>query len=1088
MIVVTTLSSRDYDAVLFDLDGVLTKTARVHAVAWKKLFDGFLEQRATKAGKAFVPFDIDADYPLYVDGKLRYDGVAAFLESRGIELPLGATGDGADVQSVHALGNLKNRYFLEHLKHDGVETYEAAIALVRKLRADEIKTAVVSSSNNCVAVLQAAGIAQLFDACVDGKEITALKLNGKPAPDAFLEAARRVGAEPARAVVVEDAVAGVEAGRAGRFGCVIGVDCSGRAQALRDGGADVVVTDLAQVGVAMEPPSAWSLVFESFDPAQAGIRETLCTLGNGYFATRGAAAGAVADDVHYPGTYLAGGYNRLRTNIAGRVVESEDLVNFPNWLALEFRIAAQDWFDARTVKLLSYRQELDLQRGMLLRDISFEDGEGLRSTLKERRLVSMGAMHLCALEFSLTAENWSGSVTVRSAIDGRVVNAGAKLYRKFSNRHLEPVAGEAVGEEGMCLVTRTCQSDIHVAQVARTRAFLDAQILDIPRRIIEEPGYIGEELKVDVKQGGTLVLEKLVSFCTSRDHAISECGLEARKTIARASRFDAAMEDHVLAWKHLWRRFDVHIQPADPGFKLNVPMLIRLNMFHLLQAASPNSIGLDIGVPARGWTGEAYQGHIFWDELFIFPFFNFRMPEITRSLLMYRYRRLGEARAAAAAAGYKGAMFPWQSGSDGQEETEALNLNPRSERWVPDRSYLQRHVGSAIAHNVWQYFQVTRDLEFLYSYGAELILDIATFWSSIARFDELRGRYEIRGVMGPDEFHDSDPDSTTPGLTNNAYTNVMAVWVLCRALEVLDLLSDMRRAELTTRLGLSAEEIARWSDISRRMFVPFHDDGIVSQFEGYEKLREFDWEHYRTRYGNIQRLDLILEGENDSTNRYKLSKQADVLMLYYLFSAEELGELFERLSYPFQEESIPRNIAYYVGRTCHGSTLSRVVHAWVLARSDRPRAMDFFAEALQSDVSDVQQGTTAEGVHLGAMAGTVDLLQRVSTGIEVRGDVLRLNPELPREMERLDMHIRYRGHSLDLRLTRDSLTVRGRDSAAPSISLCVGGEVCEFVSGTTRMFRLKDEASGGRIFEKGSGRLDAKDLVTAPALAVSPNI
>jgi trehalose/maltose hydrolase-like predicted phosphorylase len=512
------------------------------------------------------------------------------------------------------------------------------------------------------------------------------------------------------------------------------------------------------------------------------------------------------------------------------------------------------------------------------------------------------------------------------------------------------------------------------------------------------------------------VLEKLVSFCTSRDHAISECGLEARKTIARASRFDAAMEDHVLAWKHLWRRFDVHIQPADPGFKLNVPMLIRLNMFHLLQAASPNSIGLDIGVPARGWTGEAYQGHIFWDELFIFPFFNFRMPEITRSLLMYRYRRLGEARAAAAAAGYKGAMFPWQSGSDGQEETEALNLNPRSQRWVPDRSYLQRHVGSAIAYNVWQYFQVTRDLEFLYSYGAELILDIAIFWSSIARFDELRGRYEIRGVMGPDEFHDSDPDSITPGLTNNAYTNIMAVWVLCHALEVLDLLSDMRRAELTTRLGLSAEEIARWGDISRRMFVPFHDDGIISQFEGYEKLRELDWEHYRTRYGNIQRLDLILEGENDSTNRYKLSKQADVLMLYYLFSAEELGELFERLRYPFQEESIPRNIAYYVGRTCHGSTLSRVVHAWVLARSDRPRAMDFFAEALQSDVSDVQQGTTAEGVHLGAMAGTVDLLQRVSTGIEVRGDVLRLNPELPREMERLDMHIRYRGHSLDLTL------------------------------------------------------------------------
>jgi trehalose/maltose hydrolase-like predicted phosphorylase len=226
-------------------------------------------------------------------------------------------------------------------------------------------------------------------------------------------------------------------------------------------------------------------------------------------------------------------------------------------------------------------------------------------------------------------------------------------------------------------------------------------------------------------------------------------------------------------------------------------------------------------------------------------------------------------------------------------------------------------------------------------------------------------------------------------------------------------------------------------------------------------LRDLDWQDYRTQYENIQRLDLILEAENDSPNRYKLSKQADVLMLFYLFSAEELGELFERLGYQFGHETIPRNIAYYSGRSSHGSTLCRVVHAWVLARSDRPRAMNFFAEALQSDTSDIQQGTTAEGVHLGAMAGSVDLMQRVSTGIEVRGDVLRLHPELPQEMKRLDMRIRYRGHSLDLRLTRDSLRVRGRDGAAAPISLCVDDKVYEFVSGTTRVFRLNTEATDG---------------------------
>jgi len=1058
LVPVITLSPRDYDAVLFDLDGVLTRTASVHAAAWKKLFDGFLEARAARAGEPFVAFDIDTDYPRYVDGKSRHDGVAAFLASRGIELPLDAPENGPEAQSVRALGSLKDRFFMQHLKQHGVEPYAAAIALVRNLRAQEIKTAVVSSSNNCAAVLEATGIAQLFDTRVDGTDITRLELKGKPAPDAFLEAARRLGADASRAVVVEDAIVGVAAGRAGGFGCVIGVDRRDQAQALREAGADVVVTDLAQVRVAMEPPAAWSLVYEGFDPATEGIREALCTQGNGYFATRGAAAGAMADGIHYPGTYLAGGYNRLRTDVAGRAVENEDLVNFPNWLALEFRIADGDWFDLRAVKLLSYHQALDLRHGMLFRRMQFECGDGWRSTLEERRLVSMADMHIAALELTLTAENWSGRVTVRSAIDARVVNAGAKLYRKFNNKHLEMLAREVLGQDCVYLETRTCQSHLHVAQAARTRAFIDGNPVETPRREIEAPGCVGQELSIDLEQGRTLVLEKVAALHTSRDRAISECGLAARKAITRVGGFDAVVADQALVWKHLWRRFDVHIQPADPGFKLNVPMLLRLNMFHLLQAVSPNSIGLDIGVPARGWTGEAYQGHIFWDELFIFPFFNFRVPEITRSLLMYRYRRLGEARAGAAAAGYRGAMFPWQSASDGQEETQALNLNPRSQRWVPDNSYLQRHVGSAVAHNVWQYFQVTRDVEFLHSYGAELILDIACFWSSIAGLNDERGRYEIRGVMGPDEFHEAYPDSEAPGLNNNAYTNLMAVWVLCRALEVLDLLSDVRRAELTTRLGLSAEEIARWDDISRRMFIPFHDDGIISQFEGYEKLRELDWDAYRTRYGNIQRLDLILEGENDSANHYKLSKQADVLMLFYLFSAEELGEMFERLGYPFEYETIPRNVAYYAGRSSHGSTLCRVVHAWVLARSDRPRSMQFFADALQSDVSDIQQGTTAEGVHLGAMAGTVDLVQRVWTGIEAKDDVLRLNPELPQDIGRLDMRIRYRGHTLDLRLTRDTLTVRGRDAGVPPIALCVDGMECQFVGGTTRVFQHKDMA------------------------------
>jgi len=1054
---IITLSPLDYDAVLFDLDGVLTRTAVVHAAAWKRLFDAFLKQRAEEVGEAFVPFDIESDYRRYVDGKPRYDGVADFLAARGIVLPVGTPADPPDATTVQALGKRKDEFFAAHMNEHGIEIYEPAVRLVRSLREQEVRTGVVSSSSNCAAVLEEAGIAQLFDARVDGNDISRMGLEGKPAPDAFLEGARRLKAEPARTVIIEDAVAGVAAGHAAGVGLVIGVDRVGQSQALREAGAEAVVTTLAQIRVAAEPPSAWSLVYESFNPAQEKTREALCALGNGYFTTRAAATWARADDVSYPGTYLAGGYNRLSTEIAGRVVENESLVNFPNWLPLAFRIAGGEWFDEKTVVIHTFRQELDLRHGLLLRTIRFEDERGRRSTLAERRMVSMADMHLGAVALSLTAENWSGSVTVRSAIDGRIVNAGAKLYLKFNNRHLEPLAGEVIGEDGVFLLVRTRQSKIRVAQTARTRAFIGGIRHQGARRAVVEPGYTGQEFDIELRHGETLVLEKQAFLYTSRDAAISECALAARKALARAGGFEDALTAHVLAWKNLWRLFDVHIRPAAPGFKLNASMLLRLNMLHLLQAVSPNSIGRDMGVPARGWTGEAYEGHIFWDELFIFPFLNIRMPEITRSLLMYRYRRLNEARAAAKQAGFKGAMFPWQSGSDGQEETQEFNLNPRSLRWVPDNSYLQRHVGSAVAWNVWQYFQVTRDIEFMQFHGAELILEIARFWSSIATFNDARKRYEILGVMGPDEFHEGYPGAAKPGLDNNAYTNLMAVWVLWRALDVLDLLPDIRRAEIMSRLALSTVETARWDDISRRMFVPFHDDGIISQFEGYETLAELDWAGYRRRYGNIQRLDLILEAENDSANRYKLSKQADVLMLYYLFSVKELGALLTRLDYPFDPEIIPRSVAYYDRRSSHGSTLSRVVHAWVLARSDRRRAMRYYAEALQSDVRDIQQGTTAEGVHLGAMAGTIDLAQRVTTGIEYTGDVLRLNPQLPPELDRFDMRIRYRGHTLDLRLTRDSLTVHGRDPGAATIRVAVKDEECDFTGGSTCVFKLGDK-------------------------------
>ena len=232
---------------LFDLDGVLTQTAKVHAKAWKQMFDAYLRERSKRTGEPFEEFKVPEDYDEYVDGKPRADGTRSFLESRGIKLPLGSPDDPPDTETVQGLGNRKNEIVLKLIHDDGVEPYEGSVRYVKAAREHGLRRAVVSSSTNAEDVLDAAGIADLFEVRIDGIVAEREHLAGKPAPDTFLAGAKALGAEPAQAVVFEDALAGVEAGRAGKFGFVVGVDRVGQAEALREHGADVVVKDLADL-------------------------------------------------------------------------------------------------------------------------------------------------------------------------------------------------------------------------------------------------------------------------------------------------------------------------------------------------------------------------------------------------------------------------------------------------------------------------------------------------------------------------------------------------------------------------------------------------------------------------------------------------------------------------------------------------------------------------------------------------------------------------------------------------------------------------------------------------------------------------
>jgi trehalose/maltose hydrolase-like predicted phosphorylase len=798
------------------------------------------------------------------------------------------------------------------------------------------------------------------------------------------------------------------------------------------------------------------LAYEGFDPADEGLRETLTSTGNGYFCTRGTAEWEGADGTHYPGTYAHGVYNRETTILGGNPVPNEDLVNLPNWLVLKLRIDGEEPIRLGNVELLSYRHELNFRNALVVRKLRFRDRAGRETSLRSRRFVSMGRMHQAGIAWDLTPENWSGRVELVSALDGRVLNQGVDRYRALEGRHLDPQGPRIYGTDVIALKARTRESRIEIAEAARTRVYRDAEELDVERTTYQMEVYIQQVLAFEVNEGVPLRVEKMVAFYSSRDRAIYEPLLNAAKSVARYPRFDEALAGSSLAWEELWELCDVRL-PGDE----RAQFLLRFHIAHVLQACSRLTAHHDAGVPARGLNGEAYRGHVFWDELFVYPFLNLRLPEITAALLMYRYRRIGEARAAARERGYRGSMYPWQSGSDGQEETQHIHLNPLSGRWDPDLSSNQRHVNAAIFYNVWQYYQATHDLYFLRDYGAEIMLEIARFWASLAHFDAERDRWEIHGVMGPDEFHERHPDQPGAGLRNNAYTNVMVAWICETAQKVLDLLHASRREALRAKIGLSDEEISSWAEISRKMFVPFHDDGVISQFEGYEQLEDLDWDDYRERHGNIQRLDRILRAEGEDPNRFKAAKQADTVMLFFLFGERELGQIFDRLGYDFAPDTTRKTIDYYDRRTSHGSTLSLVVHAGVLAGIDAESSWKRFLAALESDIGDIQGGTTSEGIHMGVMSGTLDLIQRAYLGTEIRDDTIHFAPRLTERLDGLSLTMQFRRVPLRVTLKGGALTVRALpDGFSSPVRVSAGSEVRELGAGDECTFLVASPVAG----------------------------
>ncbi len=937
-----------------------------------------------------------------------------------------------------------------------------AHALFARLQAEGVLTAVVTARKE----LPSEYLADVVVAADPPDDDPEGPLSGRPhrhPPSAsLLLASHQLGVDPEHVVVVTDSNRLVRTAVTAGFGLVVGLGDADRRGPLLAAGAHFVVDDLealdlplasvsgtAAWGGGSRGDSPWNLTYTSFEPWQEGLRESLCTLGNGYMATRGAASEARAEGPHYPGTYLAGVYNRLTTDVDGLTVEDEHMVNAPDWTMLQYRVGNGYWYLPTEQNALDYAQDLDVRTGVLTRSLRFRDDVGRTTRVTTRRFVSQEKRHLAGQETVFEAEDWSGTLIVRSLVDADVANRNVREYSSLSDRHLGAVTVEDLGPGTVLVDTVTSQSQIHIAVAMRTRVLEEnrARRSGSMVTVTPAPRVTGHEMHIGMAAGEAVRVEKIVALTTSRDRAMSTPALAAAGALARAGSFDELLSRHVAAWQALWSAFAV-----ATGTGGQEGLAVNLNTFHVLQAVAAAGPDLDAGVPARGLHGEGYRGHIFWDEMFVYPMLTLRRPEWTRSMLAYRYRRLEEARAAAREAGHAGAMFPWQSGSDGREETPTVLFNPRTGRWIPDNSRLQHHVGLAIAHSVWQYFQSTADTRFLVEEGAELMVEIARFFAGLAAHDPRDDRYDITGVMGPDEFHDGYPGAPGSGLRNNAYTNVMTAWLLTRTLEMIDRLGQDYGGPLWQRLDLRDDELVSWKRIRTRLRVPFLADGVLAQFEGYGDLPEFSWEEYLERYGRIGRLDLILDAEGRSTNDYRLGKQADVLMLLYLFSAEELRELLGQMGYDFPAEAVRATVAFYGERSSHGSTLSNVVHSWVEARRDRRSSWSFLTRALNSDLVDAQGDTVREGVHLGAMAGSVDILTRCYTGLEVRDDMLWLHPAIPPQLPKVSFSISYRDQPIQVEVTRAGLRLYLAPGPAEPVRVNVDGEVHELAAGQIRHF------------------------------------
>ena len=694
--------------------------------------------------------------------------------------------------------------------------------------------------------------------------------------------------------------------------------------------------------------SLWIIKEEGFDADIQNIRETQFTLGNGLLGLRG-----VLEEIPQgalPGTYISGIYDHLTSQVA-------EIVNFPNPFYFKFIIKGEK-LGAVAMDILEHNRVLNMRDGILTRRTIYADSKKRRYDYQSLRFVSMSDKNIGAMQVILTPLDDKAEVELQTGIDTAVYNSG--VLTEGNKRHFD-IKGLAREENADYLLVET---------------------LEERRQVIYRSGFYYKSgfkktcadenvLRLKLRRNQPVVLTKIfcISPCDAGPTELKKAQRASKSKFKKAfhAKFETILKNHIDAWHKLWDISDIVIEGTA-----DIQKNIRFNIYHMLICAHQDEGFSSIG--ARTLSGEGYRGHIFWDaEIFLLPFYVYILPNVAKNMLIYRYKRLTQARAIAKTKGYKGAMFPWESAGTGEEETPTWAKNLDGSIIKIKTNDLEHHITADIAFACCQYAEITGDQDFMKNYGYEMLFATARFWAS--RVQRNRGgKYEINNVIGPDEFHEH--------VDNNAYTNMMAKWNLLSAYKLcLELKSKYPAVYKKSRakMGLTEREINQWKYIAPRIVFNMREDKVIEEFEGFFKKRFIELFNF-----DENNIPMLPEGVKvKDYNKTQLVKQADVLMLLYL-----LSDIF---SYKTKES----NFWFYVNRTLHKSSLSAPMHALMAIEVGAlNRAYQFFNVALRADISNLH-GNSHEGIHAASLGGVWQCVVNGFAGIRGKGDSLVINPQMP---------------------------------------------------------------------------------------------